>query len=87
MFAQPCSASSILNYLPGSGGRVARCLVRVLFYRVPAMRKITCKFKYETKSKESCYRSGRNQAECVLCKPRTYVSAANKGACDLQATS
>jgi hypothetical protein len=52
---------------------------------MPLMGTITCKFKDELQSKYSCFRKGRYEAEYLLCKPGTYVSAANKGSCDLKA--
>jgi len=50
-----------------------RCLVRVYFYRVPAVRKRKRKFMDELKSNYACFRNGRDEqeAECLVCKPGT----------------
>jgi hypothetical protein len=46
-----------------------------------------CKFTHELKSKYSCFRNGRDkwEAKCLVCKPGTYVSVANKGDLHLRA--
>jgi hypothetical protein len=51
------------------------------------MGKRKCKFKNDLKSKYLCFRNGRDEweAECVVCKPGTYVSVAHRGALDLRA--
>ena len=64
-----------------------RCLVRVSYYPVPTMRKRKRKFTDELKSNYAYFRNGRDkwEAECLVCKPGTKVSVANKGALDLRA--
>jgi hypothetical protein len=51
------------------------------------MGKRKCPFTDELTSKYSCLRNGRDEweAECLVCKPGTYVAVANKGALDLRA--
>jgi hypothetical protein len=50
------------------------------------MGKGKCKFTDELKSKYSCLQNGCDEweAECLVCKPGTYVSVAKKGALDLR---
>ena len=45
-----------------------------------------CKFTDEMQSKYPCFKKGRNEweAECLVCKPGTYISASYKGAADLK---
>ena len=51
------------------------------------MPKRKCKFTNELQEKYSCFRRGRDdfEGECMVCKPGTYVSVANKGGLDLEA--
>jgi hypothetical protein len=51
------------------------------------MAKRKCKFTDEIKSVYSCFRNGWDkwEAECLVCKPGTYVSVAHKGALDFRA--
>ncbi|CAM2097290.1 unnamed protein product [Caretta caretta] len=50
------------------------------------MPKRKCKFTAELKTKFPCFQSSREEweAECLVCRPGTYVSVKNKGANDLQ---
>ncbi|KAG7172065.1 hypothetical protein Hamer_G001052 [Homarus americanus] len=50
------------------------------------MPKRKCKFTVELQSKLPCFKRGRDEweAQCLVCKPGTYVSVANKGINDLQ---
>jgi len=43
-----------------------------------------CKFTDEMKAKHPCFRKGRNEAECLVCKPGTYISVSYKGIADLK---
>jgi len=62
-------------------------LFRVSFYRVTTVTKRKRKLTDELKSKYSCFRNGRDEweAECLVRKPGTTVSVANKGALYLRA--
>ena len=57
------------------------------FYRILTMGKRKRKFKDELKSKYPCFRNGLDEweTECLVCKPGTYVSVANKSALHLWA--
>lgn len=50
------------------------------------MPKRKCKFSVELQKKYTCFRKGRDdfEGECIICKPGTFVSVANKGGLDLQ---
>ncbi|XP_053255097.1 uncharacterized protein LOC128418927 [Podarcis raffonei] len=50
------------------------------------MPKRKCKFSVGLQKKYTCFRRGRDdfEGECMICKPGTFVSVANKGGRDLQ---
>ena len=50
------------------------------------MAKRKCKFTDEMQAKYPFFNKGRNEweAECLVCKPRTYISVSYKGAADLK---
>jgi hypothetical protein len=63
-------------------------LKKVQVTLVFTMGKTKCKFTDNIKSKYLCLRNGRNkwEAQCLVCKPGTYVSVVNKGALILEPT-
>ena len=49
------------------------------------MAKQKCTFTDEMQTKHSCFRKGRSEyeAECLVCKPGTYISVIHKDSSDL----
>ena len=64
------------------------CLDRVSFYRTLTMEIRKYKFMDEIKRKYSRFQNGRDEleAECLVCKPETYMPVVNKGALDFEPT-
>jgi len=62
-------------------------LFRVFFYRIITVMKRKPKLTDELNNKYSCFRYGRDEweADCLVRKPGTIASVANKGALDLRA--
>ena len=57
-------------------------LIRKMLFQ---MAKRKCTFTNEMQEKHPCFRKGRNvyEAECLVCKPGTYISVVHKGNSDL----